>query len=124
LIKYYQQNIQRLSRDNRSINQNSTLMKTIIKFIFIFLLISYSCTNTQSVNASGGGSSKGLRGTAYDSGQDDDTNEDPDGITGNASTYGTGTGVSGQTAGGAGAGTGNTGRSGVGVVKGVKATKR
>lgn len=42
---------------------------------------------------------------------------DPDGIPGNASTYGTGTGVSGQTPSGKGNGTGNTGRSGVGIKK-------
>jgi hypothetical protein len=99
-------------------------MKTLISLSITLLLLTSSCSNTQSVNASGGGSSKGLRGTAYDSGQDDDTNDDPDGIVGNASTYGTGTGVSGQTAAGAGAGTGNTGRSGVGVVKGVKTTTK
>lgn len=45
------------------------------------------------------------------------TNSDPDGITGNASTYGTGTGVSGQTPAGAGSGVGNTGTSGVGIKK-------
>lgn len=42
---------------------------------------------------------------------------DPDGIPGNASTYGTGTGVSGQTPAGKGNGTGNTGKSGFGVKK-------
>lgn len=42
---------------------------------------------------------------------------DPDGIPGNSSTYGTGTGVSGQTPAGKGNGTGNTGRSGVGIKK-------
>jgi hypothetical protein len=99
-------------------------MKTRISLLLALFLVLASCSNTRSINASGGGSNKGLSGTAYDDGQDDDTNADPDGVTGNASTYGTGTGVSGQTPSGAGSGTGNTGRSGVGVVQGVKTKKK
>ena len=95
-------------------------MKTAASLLIGIIILCTSCNTAQTGSDHGSGTGKGLRGSAYDVGNDNDTNADPDGVAGNASTYGTGTGVGGQTPGGTGSGEGNTGRSGVGIKKGVK----
>lgn len=88
-------------------------MKNLI-FLCLAAILYFSSCSTQQVSQSGGNTSGGTIMISEDS-LDRIQSSDPDGIPGSGSTYGTGTGVSGQTPAGTGNGSGNTGRSGVGI---------
>lgn len=88
----------------------------VLVFSFLFIGCNYQLSKRGNVAT---GESGGQTTTELDT-LDRINSSDPDGITGNSSTYGTGTGVSGQTPAGIGKGTGNTGRSGVGIKKDVE----